>query len=80
MRIKQFEHLCRRLAQQMAEPSAAETEAAWQQLVHRLDRLQPGTGRADFLTSLCVDRPGPHGQLTKQPASASGLREAQPHR
>jgi hypothetical protein len=72
MRIQQFEQRCRRLARQAAESSAAEIEAGWQRLVHRLDQLVLAPASGAFLTRQCVERPGPHGQLSRQQGFTPG--------
>ncbi|TDN36935.1 hypothetical protein E4631_20115 [Hymenobacter sp. UV11] len=73
MTIKQLQHLLRRLTTRAAKPATADIEASWQQLTIRFDQLQlPGQSGSD-LARHCIDRPGPHGALSKEAIRAPAV-------
>ncbi|MCA8833317.1 hypothetical protein [Hymenobacter pini] len=69
MHIKEFEELCRRMAEQATQPTDSETATGWQLLARRLDQLLPDRKSAAYLPQQCVDQPGPHGCLSTQDAA-----------
>jgi hypothetical protein len=70
MHIKQFEQLCRQLAQHEAVVAPAETDAGWQDLARRLDLELPAPLSSDYPSRQCGDLPGPHGPLSASSALA----------